>query len=126
MKYFCKCCRRKSEKKLYLSLENGIFLINKKLELVRYLKNQQMLRVIGKVTMLNHERFFFKNFYRDILDAQPVSFRKHKEGRNLNKKFEMLDFIKHKSIEKFDELDKPGKILMKNLFYQKDFENGEK
>jgi len=121
LKYFFSCFRNEKNKNKYLSLKNGIFMIDKKLELIRYIKNLQMLRIIGKITMINHERYFFKNYYKDSLSIDSVQ-NENKTGRHLSKYNAMMEYIKNKSNDDFFKMDKPSKMIFKNIFNQGDFE----
>ena len=124
IKYFFACFRNEKNRKKYLSLGNGIFLIKKKLELIRYIKNLQMLRIIGKITMNNNERYYFKNYYRyslDIDDSASIKNKENKVGRHLLKYNEMIEYIKNKSYEDFENMDEPKKIFYKNIFNQKNY-----
>jgi hypothetical protein len=114
--YYLSCFRSNTKKNLYLSIEKGIFQINKKLELIRYLKNLEFLRVIGKVTLEHQERFFFKNHFKENLDIQGVYNKDEKNERNNFKKKQMIDFIKEKSNEDFSKLNRSGRIIFNNIF----------
>ena len=69
-------------------MENGIFQINKKLELIRYLNNLQLLRIITKITLKDQERFYFKNHYNDLLNEEPVSISQTSKIKRIELKFE--------------------------------------
>ena len=120
--YYLNCFRSKLKKNIYLSLENGIFQINKKMELIRYLKNLQLIRIIGKFTLLDQERYFFKNYYKDYLDTKSIEMmEKSKKFRNLQKEEEMFKFIEEKSIQDFNHINKQDKMIFNNIF-NKDIE----
>ena len=117
--YYLSFCRCKSNKKFYSSLENGIFLINKKMELRRYFKNLQMLRIIGKITLKDQERFYFKNYYRELLDNKGVRFNKlKKEENNKKKEDHIVEYIMKKSNEDFDLMTDQEKMIFRNIFNQ--------
>jgi len=119
--YYFSCCRNKSNKNLYISLENGIFQINKKLELIRYLKNLQLLRIVGKVTLKDQERFYVKNYYKDVLDVERVTILKgNKKERIKFKENQMFEFIKEKSNEDFILMEKKHEMIFNNIFNQDD------
>ena len=95
-------------------------MIDKKLELIKYIKNLQMLRIIGKMTLINNERYFFKNYYKDSLDIEPCFNVQDKKERHLQKYNSMIEYIKNKSNEDFTKIDKPSKMIFKNIFNQED------
>ena len=81
-----------------------------------------MLRIIGKVTLINNERYFFKNYYMDNLDIEPVfnDNENVKKERHLSKYKTMIEYINNKSIDDFKNFDKPCKMIFKNIFIQGD------
>jgi hypothetical protein len=118
--FYLFCFRNRANNQKYLSLNNALNLINKKLELIRYFKNLQLLRIIGKITLFNYERYFFKNHYKDLVDSNPVVTSIQKEERHKIKTYKMIDFINVKSNELFSDMDKPGEIMFNNIFNQND------
>jgi hypothetical protein len=117
--YYIKCCRRKSKKNLYHALENGIFKINKKMELRRYLKNLQLLRIIGKITLLDEEKFYFKNYYRNLLDNKEVLYSKENINQKAKVKFQrMVKYIKKNSKKDFNDTTQGEKMIFINILNQ--------
>ena len=80
-----------------------------------------MLRIIRKYTLINQERFFFKNYYKDLLDILPVSFNENKDARHSIKQNAMIEFIKQKSNKDYNDMNKADNIFNQNILKDQNY-----
>ena len=119
--YICMkvCAKNKYNKKqnrLLDSFEIGRDALNSKLDLVKYLNNLKLLKIISKVILNDNQRFYSKNYYKKCINPDNVFKNgKEQEIKIIKKNESMLSYYENLSKISLNNVSKFVNIIVNNI-----------